>query len=116
MRPEAADYLRAGLKASGLRQSVIANNIANLNTPDFRRGQVRFESLLADAVKGDSAADPSDVTPEVLHAAAEGPGDQGNNVDLDVEVGELIKNSTLQKAYLRLMTKMMNQMELAIQD
>jgi flagellar basal-body rod protein FlgB len=116
MKPESVDFLRAGLKAVSLRQSVTANNIANLNTAGFRRGEVRFESLLADAVKNDSVADPADVAPQVLSAASEDPADPGNNVDLDVEVGDLIKNSTMQKAYLRLMTKLMKQLELAIQD
>jgi flagellar basal-body rod protein FlgB len=116
MRPEATDFLRAGLRAAGLRQSVIASNIANLNTPDFRRGQVRFESLLAEAVKGDSSADPAGVAPQVVRTAPEGADDQGNNVDMEVEVGELIKNATMQKAYFRMMSKLMKQLEMAIQD
>ena len=38
------NYLEAGMKAEGLRQKVIANNIANMNTPGFRRSE-RRESL-----------------------------------------------------------------------
>jgi flagellar basal-body rod protein FlgB len=116
MRPEAVEFVRAGLKATGLRQSVIANNIANMNTPDFRREQVRFESLLADAVKGDSSADPGAVAPEIFRAAGDDGDEQGNNVDMEVEMGELIKNAAMQKTYFRIMTKLMKQMELAIQD
>jgi flagellar basal-body rod protein FlgB len=116
MKPEPVDYLRAGLRATGLRQSIIANNIANQSTPGFRRGEVRFETLLADAARGDASADPGSMAPEVVRGQAAGADDRTNNVDLEVEVGSLIKNSTVQKAYLRLMTKLMKQMELAIQD
>ena len=42
--PTIVDYLEAGLKVSGLRGKVIANNIANLNTPGFKRSAVEFES------------------------------------------------------------------------
>ncbi len=116
MKPEAVDYLRAGLRATSLRQSVIANNIANQGTQGFRRGEVRFEALLAEAAKSDPAADPAAIAPEVLRTSAPELDEQENNVDLEVEVGDLIKNSTLQKAYLRLMNKLMKEMELAIQD
>lgn len=41
------DYLTRGLKAAQMRQEVISNNIANVNTPHFKRSEVIFESLLA---------------------------------------------------------------------
>jgi flagellar basal-body rod protein FlgB len=116
VRPEAVDYLQAGLKAVNLRQTVIANNIANLNTPGFRRGEVRFEALLGEALKSDGDADPSAVGPEILRSSS-GEGDpQASDVSLDTEMGELVKNSAMHKAYFRLMAKLMKQMELAIQD
>ena len=119
VRPEAVDYLQAGLKAVSLRQTVIANNIANLNTSGFRRGEVRFESLLGEALKTDADVDPSAVGPEVFRAASDGTDGsdpQTSNVSLDTEMGELVKNSSMHKAYFRLMAKLLKQMELAIQD
>jgi flagellar basal-body rod protein FlgB len=44
------DILQRTMDASLLRQNVIANNIANVNTPNFKRGQVNFESRLAHAL------------------------------------------------------------------
>jgi flagellar basal-body rod protein FlgB len=41
------DLINAGIKAETLRQKAIANNIANLETPGYRRIDVRFEELLA---------------------------------------------------------------------
>ena len=40
---------------------------------------------------------------------------RGNDVSLDVEVGELVKNAAMTKTYLRLLNKVYRQMELAIQ-
>ena len=41
------DYLSRGLEAANLRHEVISNNIANVNTPHFKRSAVNFEDLLA---------------------------------------------------------------------
>jgi len=36
------DFIEAGIKAENLRQKSIANNIANLETPNYRRIDVKF--------------------------------------------------------------------------
>lgn len=41
------DLLQSGLKAEMLRQKAIAGNVANMETPNYRRVDVRFEELLA---------------------------------------------------------------------
>ena len=45
-------YLSRGLEAASLRQSVIANNIANVNTPEFKKSEVLFEDMLAQELMG----------------------------------------------------------------
>ena len=107
-------YLEAGLRAAGLRSRVIGNNVANLNTPGFRRGEVQFERLLAKALSSDSQADPSEVAPRLFQPHATSVGPNGNDVDLDVEVGEMIRNGSKSKIYLRTLAKMYQQMELAM--
>jgi flagellar basal-body rod protein FlgB len=70
--------LTTALDALGLRQRVIANNIANVNTPGFTAGQVDFESALARAVaSGDPTAALIQASPSTAPA-----GPDGNNVDL----------------------------------
>ena len=39
------DIINAGVRAETLRQKAIANNIANLETPGYRRIDVKFEEL-----------------------------------------------------------------------
>jgi flagellar basal-body rod protein FlgB len=41
------DYLPRGMQAATMRHEVISDNIANVNTPKFKRSYVRFEDLLA---------------------------------------------------------------------
>ena len=63
-----------------LRQRTIANNIANVNTPNYRAKRVTFEDALAASVKsgdGHVAATTS--------ASLEPTGLNGNNVNLDTE-------------------------------
>ena len=86
------EYIEASLRASNLRQSVIANNIANLDTPGFRRGDVDFQKDLAKAIsRGETDVDALQgriYTPQSTPTDA-----NGNDVDLDGEIGELIKNT-----------------------
>jgi len=97
------DYIEAGLKASRLRQSVIAHNIANLSTPGFRRGEVVFEEILAKA--GAQIVRPGD-TPV---------NESGSDVSLEMEVGELVRNAASYKTYMRVLGRIYRQMEMAAQ-
>ena len=109
-------YLEAGLRAAGLRAKVIGNNIANLNTPGFRRSEVLFEQLLAKAIARGGQADLADVRP-VIHQPRSSPvAGNGNDVDLDREVGEMIKNGEKSRVLLRALAKVYSQMELAVRD
>ena len=49
----AFDYINVATKAldaSYLRETVIANNIANVDTPAYKRQDVEFQSVLEDAI------------------------------------------------------------------
>jgi len=109
-RVSVIDYIEAGLKASRLRQSVIANNIANLSTPGFRRGRVLFEEALAKAA---GRVAPGDVEPEVVPAGDTPVNEFGSDVSLEMEVGDLVRNAGVYKTYLRVLGKIYRQMEIA---
>lgn len=115
-QPSVIEGLEAALRAAGLRQSVIAHNLANLNTPGYRRGEVRFEEQLAKVLASSRPGDLAKVAAEVVRPMTSPVGPNGNDVDLDMEIGELLKNSGRYKLYMRLMSKMYSQMELAIRS
>jgi flagellar basal-body rod protein FlgB len=113
-RSDAIDYLQAGLRATAMRQAAIAGNIANLQTPGYRRGVAAFEQALAEALHGEDAAALDSVDVAILRPG--GPmGDSGvNDVSLDQEVADMVQNSAVSKTYLRILGKLMKQMELAV--
>jgi flagellar basal-body rod protein FlgB len=73
--------LSTALSALAARQRVSANNIANLETPNFRAGQVSFEDNLRQAV---AAGEPAQAAVTTTASAAPA-GINGNNVSLDTE-------------------------------
>ena len=96
-----ADSTTAALAKSldGLaeRHRAIASNIANVETPDYKRVNVSFENELRNALREPSE---SQAKSAIRHVQAEMSRDyetpgraDGNNVNVDTEVTELIKNS-----------------------
>ena len=108
------DLLEAGIKVEGLRQTTIASNMANLGTPGYRRLGVKFEEMLAKALDSAGTADLSDIEPELFTPNDTPVKSNGNNVDLESEVGELVKNSLRHTAYVRILQKKFAQIEAAM--
>ena len=111
--PDITRLLEAGMGASNLRSKVIANNLANMETQNFRRCDVKFEELLSEALdRGDDAA--ASVQPQIIQPM-KGPVDaHGNDVTMEVEVGQMIQNGEKYKAYARVLSKVYKQMDLAM--
>ena len=108
------DFLEAGIRAESLRQKAIANNIANLETPGYRRIDVKFEELLAKALDSPGAVELSEVEPQTHQPKQTPVKSNGNDVNLESEVGQMVKNSLRYKAYIRLLNKKYRQIELAM--
>jgi flagellar basal-body rod protein FlgB len=72
--------LTSALDGLSARQKAIANNIANVNTPNYHAQNVSFEAALAASVKaGDGHVAPT-TTPSLDPTRLD-----GNNVNLDTE-------------------------------
>ena len=86
--------------ASWTRNSLISNNIANVDTPNYKRKDLKFEEYLSSAVTLGSSLDEdiANVDLDTLTGTAYtdyGNVDyrlDGNNVDIDTESAELAKN------------------------
>lgn len=75
--------MRSALDALALRQRVIADNVANVNTPNYHAKRVSFEAELARAVdQGDKAV--ASTNPSVQQSL-EPTRTDGNNVNLETE-------------------------------
>jgi len=108
------DLLQAGMKAEGARQKTIASNIANIETPGYRRVDIKFEELLTKALNSSGTATIDDIEPEVYQPRDTSVRSNGNDVNMEAEVGNLVKNSLRYTAYVRLMQKKFAQIEAAI--
>lgn len=108
------DLLETGIKAESLRQKAIASNIANLETHGYRRIDVKFEELLTKAMSSSGAVDLREIEPLIHKPKQTSVKSNGNDVNLEVEVGEMVKNALRHKAYIRLLNKKYNQIDLAI--
>jgi len=105
---EAMDYRAA-------RQDMIASNIANADTPNYRPRDIRFEEALAkksaelykeksntlqmtqtsSAHLNGSLSGISETKPTTFFRDGHMARNDGNSVDLDVETTEMAKNSTM---------------------
>ena len=108
------DLIDAGIKAETLRQKAIANNVANLETPGYRRIDVKFEELLARCLRSSGEFDLSEIEAQIYRPKQTPLNSNGNDVNLEAEIGQMIKNTLRHKTYIRLLSKKYNQIELAI--
>lgn len=108
------DLLEASLRATSLRGRAIANNIANVDTPGYERSAVRFESMLSKAISSGDLNPSAGIVPELFSPSDTPVGPNGNNVDIEMEMGEMIKNGASRKIYLRVLKKLYQQMSQAI--
>ncbi len=78
--------LSTALDGVSARQQVIANNIANVDTPNFRATSVDFETQLQAAIDDGSFADGTAQSVGITTTPTDTPvGTNGNNVDLRKE-------------------------------
>lgn len=82
--------LTAAIRGAGLRQSALAQNIANANTPGYRREDVDFHSALQQAMgNGES---PDQIQFSVQQDPSAPMRADGNSVDIDSESAKLAEN------------------------
>jgi flagellar basal-body rod protein FlgB len=86
--------LERALSGAAERQQILANNLANANTPGFKRSDLDFHSTLAGALASGASSTQLDAlsfTPQTDASTAMQA--DGNNVDVDTEMSNLSENS-----------------------
>ena len=104
--------LEAALHGTEVRQEVIARNLANVNTPGFKRSDVSFQQALAEHCSR-AAARSSSSRPSRRRRLTSMRAD-GNNVDVDAESANLAKNQLLFDSVMAIVTKRLHTMDTAI--
>jgi len=98
-----------------MRQKVIAQNVANQNTPGYRRQVVEFEDLLARALEK-RPQDALELEPVVTTDELTPGRPDGNNVTLELEMTRMKQNRLLYEAYMNIGAMRMELIRAAIQE
>ncbi len=109
--------------ASWKRNEVITNNIANVDTPGYKRKDVQFETYLMQALVGDNSLDH-----RVANASLDALDSSiytdyatlsyrldGNNVDIDTETANLAENQIRYYALIDSMTQEFSRLKTVLQ-
>ncbi|NLP36007.1 MAG: flagellar basal body rod protein FlgB [Clostridiales bacterium] len=109
--------------ASWLRNEVISNNIANVNTPGYKRKDVAFETYLKSALIGDNSLEKrvADIRLDAINPSIYTDNANlsyrldGNNVDIDTETANLAQNQIRYYALIDSMTQEFNRLKSVLQ-
>lgn len=101
------------LDLTSIRHQVLANNLANVNTPKFTRQDLDFSEEFAQAVKQGAGAVQSLHLEPIEDTEAPARFD-GNNVQLETEMAEMSKNGMLHQMALQLMRAHISMQRMAV--
>jgi flagellar basal-body rod protein FlgB len=133
---EALGFQEAALSLRAQRQQLLASNIANADTPNYKARDIDFSQALQQAVNkgaprapallrtsaahlgaapgGDAMATAAGTTPLLYRAASQGSVD-GNTVDMDVERNQFTDNALRYEASVTLISAQIKNMLAVIQ-
>ncbi|SMC66852.1 flagellar basal body rod protein FlgB [Sporomusa malonica] len=120
--------LEKALGAASLRHKVISDNIANVNTPRFKKSEVSFEDQLDLAMNTKNTPlartherhlpikSGLNIEPTINTITTTSFRSDGNNVDIDSEMASLAKNSIYYDAVAQQMNKYFASIKSAINE
>lgn len=123
------NLLSYAMDGAALRNRVIANNMANVDTPNFKRSEVVFEDQLRQLLLDKDESSRLKVThprhiqvtkksasfrPEIYQVNDLSYRNDNNNVDIDVETAKMSKNNIYYDALSSSMTQEIRLLRLAI--
>jgi flagellar basal-body rod protein FlgB len=106
--------LKKLMDSCAVRHSVLANNLANVNTPGFKRSDVDFRKTLAEAVKAGDVAKLASAQPQIKTDHDAKPNDTGNSVSTQTEIGMMTDNGLLYSLSVRVMSEKFAEVRKAI--
>lgn len=87
------------------KHRVIANNIANVNTPGFRRTELDFQDSLRNILNSGDVGALDEMTGGYVKPSTTQVRQDGNNVDLNIEMASMGNNALLYKVYAQFMKR-----------
>lgn len=122
--------LETSIHGSALKQQVLAHNVANADTPGYKRSGVEFKSLLRQSldesgIKGKlthekhipiGRRDIKQVMPKVFRDNRTSMRLDGNNVDIELELAEMAKNTIYHSAMTQQLNRKFNNLRSVVND
>lgn len=122
--------MEKALSASALRNQVISNNIANVNTPGFKRSDIDFEGVLAQTLDNKNKLSLTSTNTQHFSNNERSEGTiqkilssndntmriDGNNVDIDVEMASIAKNTIYYNAIAHQLSRYFSNLKSAIKE
>jgi flagellar basal-body rod protein FlgB len=127
---DALRFQQTALSLRAARQELLASNIANADTPNYKARDIDFSKALQTALAGTSTAvqvaktspmhldgnsGTSIMGAPVMYRKPVQPSADGNTVDMDVERAQFADNALRYEASVRFVSEQMRQMLTAIQ-
>jgi flagellar basal-body rod protein FlgB len=110
-----ADAVVGLLKSADRNHALIANNLANLNTPGYRTARLEFARQLDAVLDERGNLEPGEgIETRVYRPMFVDAAPDGNDVSLAREVAELNKNALRMRLYLAALGARIRKLRLAI--
>jgi flagellar basal-body rod protein FlgB len=130
---ETLQVLRKSLDSLAVRNEAISNNIANVDTPHFKRIEVTFQDQLKTVLDKNHETSPlvrtnpkhfpnassmalNDFRPDVRIATETTGNNDGNNVDMNAESGKLAENTALYNSIADVTSRYIAQLRHAVTE
>ena len=95
------NVLERAMDVSWFRQQLIANNIANVDTPQYKREDIDFQKTLENALSN-GASGEADLDPVFIDSGQYSGSNNGNNVDMENEMAQQAINLLQYESLARL--------------
>jgi|LGVF01.1.fsa_nt_gb flagellar basal-body rod protein FlgB len=113
------------LDASWQKNEAISNNIANVNTPNYKRETVAFEEVLKRAMGTSIPVSrthenhmpmTTDISPSIVKDKNTSFRRDGNNVNIDTEMAELAENQIKYETITKQLNSNLKRLRLAMSE
>lgn len=116
---KAMQFNEAALSLRGARQQILASNIANADTPNYKARDIDFGQALAAALSqspdSKSTQGPATANTPLLYRQPQQASIDGNTVEMDIERNQFTDNAIRYEASLTLISGQIKSLLSAIQ-
>lgn len=102
--PSQFDLLSKLVDVTTLRHKVLSQNVANVNTPGYRKLAVTFDETLAARLDREGDSSMRRLQAQVVEDNSSPDRIDGNNVDIDREMMRVNKNTLLNNTILQIIS------------